>query len=209
MSDYQDQDNQFEEIDDSPTSRPAPTGTRNRGFFIAIGLIGTIFVIALIALLITLFVQAPQQASQSQQQADIINAQNTAVAATATADQLRVIQLQQTLDAGAKAPPPTATQPAVTSTSVLAIPTATSTPTPTVSAEMATQTALAETQAAVGTNVGGYPGSTTGTPGTPGVTPTGLPTTGFADEVGLPGLFGLAAILIAVIILARRARTAH
>ena len=106
MSDFQDQDNQFEELDDSPASRPAPAGTRNRGFFIAIGLIGTIFVIALIALLITLFVQAPQQASQSQQQADIINSQNTAVAATATADQLRVIELQQTIEAGAKAPPP-------------------------------------------------------------------------------------------------------
>ena len=207
MSDFQDQDNQFEEFEESPSERPQPTGGRNRSFFIAIGLIGTIFVIALIALLITLFIQAPQQASQTREQAEAINAQNTAVSAAATADQLRVVQLQQTLDAGVKAPPPTATQPAVTATSVLAIPTETSTPTPTVSAEMATETAQAQTQAAVGTNVGGYPGAST--PGTPGVTPTGdLPTTGFADEVGLPGLFGLAAILIVVIILARRARTA-
>ena len=86
MSDFQDQDNQFEELEESPSGRPQPTGGRNRSFFIAIGLIGTIFVIALIALLITLFIQAPQQASQTRAQADQINAQNTAVAATATAD---------------------------------------------------------------------------------------------------------------------------
>ena len=210
MSDFQDQDNQFEDLEESPSGRPQPTGGRNRSFFIAIGLIGTIFVIALIALLITLFIQAPQQASQTREQADRINAQNTAVAATATADQLRVFQLQQTLDAAPKAPPPTATQPAVTGTSVLLVPTATSIPTATVSAQMATATALAATQAAVGTNVGGYPGATTprtpGTPGTPGVTPTGLPTTGFADEVGLPALIGLAVLLIVVIFLVRRVR---
>lgn len=208
MSDYQDPDNQFDEFEESPSGRPQPGGGRNRTFFIAIGLIGTIFVIGIVALLIVLFNRAPQQASQAQQQADIINTQNAAIAGTATAEQARVLQLQQTLDAAAKAPPPTATRPAATNTSVVAVATATSTPTPTVSAEMATQTAqAAETQAAVGTNVGGYPGPSTS--GTPQLTPTGLPTTGFADEVGLPGLFGLAAVLIIVIFLARRARAGH
>jgi LPXTG-motif cell wall-anchored protein len=33
-----------------------------------------------------------------------------------------------------------------------------------------------------------------------------LPTTGFADEVGLPGLLGLAALLIIVIVITRRLR---
>ena len=91
---------------------------------------------------------------------------------------------------------------------MLAIPTATSTPTPTVSASDLTKTADVKTQIAQGTKVGvgGYPGPTTGTPQ---VTPTGLPTTGFVDEVGLPGLFGLAAVLLVVIVLARRARLAR
>jgi len=42
------------------------------------------------------------------------------------------------------------------------------------------------------------------------ITPTasGLPDTGFADNVGVPGLFGLALVLLAVIFLARRLRTA-
>jgi LPXTG-motif cell wall-anchored protein len=39
-------------------------------------------------------------------------------------------------------------------------------------------------------------------------TSTALPTTGFADEVGIPGLLGMAVLLIAVIFLARRLRSA-
>lgn len=39
-----------------------------------------------------------------------------------------------------------------------------------------------------------------------GATPTALPSTGFADEVGLPGLFGLALALVALIFIARGLR---
>ena len=37
-------------------------------------------------------------------------------------------------------------------------------------------------------------------------TPSVVPTTGFADEVGIPGLLGLSAVLLVVIFLARRMR---
>lgn len=37
--------------------------------------------------------------------------------------------------------------------------------------------------------------------------PTALPTTGFADQVGLPGLFGLGVLALIVIFVARRLRT--
>jgi LPXTG-motif cell wall-anchored protein len=37
-------------------------------------------------------------------------------------------------------------------------------------------------------------------------TSTALPTTGFADQVGLPGLFGATIALLAVVFLARRLR---
>jgi hypothetical protein len=48
-----------------------------------------------------------------------------------------------------------------------------------------------------------------GTPGTPGAVGTSqLARTGFADEVGLPGLFILSIILVAVILLARHLRQA-
>ena len=43
--------------------------------------------------------------------------------------------------------------------------------------------------------------------GTPEATSTALPKTGFADEYGIPGLLGLAVILIAVIFLSRKLRT--
>lgn len=45
-------------------------------------------------------------------------------------------------------------------------------------------------------------------PPQPQPTATALPTTGFADEVGLPGLLAMAAVLLIVIFLARRMRLA-
>ena len=234
MSEFHDQDNQFSEFEESPGSQPPQGGpvNRNRVFFIAIGLIGAIFVIAVLVLLFTFLNRGTGQASQVRDQAAAINTQNAQVAATATADQLYAIQQKQTADAAAKiTPSATATALAAAATSVLAVPTATGTPTPTVSAEMTTQTAVAKITAAAIAN--GVPGLGTPGPGTPGAgTPAGtagagtpgaglgtpspkatatsaLPATGFADEVGLPGLFGLAALLIVVIFGARRIRQAH
>jgi LPXTG-motif cell wall-anchored protein len=48
--------------------------------------------------------------------------------------------------------------------------------------------------------------ASTATTRTPTV--TALPVTGFAEDVGVPGLVGLALVLIVVIFLARRLRTA-
>ena len=48
-------------------------------------------------------------------------------------------------------------------------------------------------------------GAVTETP-TPGPTPTALPTAGFADEVGLPGLLFLGVALLVVVFLSRRLR---
>jgi LPXTG-motif cell wall-anchored protein len=43
---------------------------------------------------------------------------------------------------------------------------------------------------------------------TPTPTSSALPTTGFAEDVGVPGLFGIALVMILLIFLARRLRTA-
>jgi hypothetical protein len=43
---------------------------------------------------------------------------------------------------------------------------------------------------------------------TPSLTPSNLGKTGFAEDVGLPGLVGLAIVLVVVVFLARRLRTA-
>jgi len=222
MSDLPDQDNQLDEFEESPNSRPqASRSTPNRPFMISIGVIALIFVAGLIYLLYLLFARGPQQTNQTRDQAATISAQNALIAAKATSDQKQAVEQQLTQEAIAKftaTPVNTATPAPVlaTPTSVLAIPTATGTPTATVSAQMATQTAAAAATKAGGN--AGYPGpGTPGTPGTPGAgvtpgagtpqpTPTGLPKTGFADEVGLPGLFGVAALLVVIIFVARRAR---
>jgi LPXTG-motif cell wall-anchored protein len=43
----------------------------------------------------------------------------------------------------------------------------------------------------------------------PGTTATALPKTGFAEDAGIPGLLGLTALLLVVILLARRMRAAN
>ncbi len=218
MSDNQEPINNFEELEEAPQPKEPKAGPKP--FTIAILVIAGIFVLSVIALLAVLLLKGPQQSSAVKEQADKINAQNTEVAAAATKRAVDVAALQQTLEAGSKAPAPTATLAPVAAspTSVIAMPTATSQPTATQppagtpSAEMLTRTAVVATQFAQGTLIPGTPGAamTPGTGGvgalTPQVTSTALPTTGFVDEVGLPALFGLALALIAVVILARRMR---
>ena len=96
---------------------------------------------------------------------------------------------------------PTATRPAATRTPVVVVQQVTQQPTTDAPAaglspeELATVAAL-QTQMAV-TGGGGS---------TPAPTATALPTSGFADEVGLPMMAGLAVVLVAVILFSRRLR---
>jgi LPXTG-motif cell wall-anchored protein len=87
---------------------------------------------------------------------------------------------------------------------VIVLPTNTPTSTPFTSlATVGPETATAAAQlTATALAIAGGAATPTRTP-----TPTALPTTGFGDEVGLPGLAGLAAVFLAVIILSRRLRT--
>ncbi len=78
-------------------------------------------------------------------------------------------------------------------------PTRTSTP-----AATATRVVAVSSPTVVGG--GGSPQARTATPRSRTPTPTALPRTGFADEVGLPGLLLLGIVLLAVIIAARSLR---
>ncbi len=195
MSDLGDSDNQLEGFEEGPAIPPeTPTGG-GRPFLAAIIIIVVIVVIAAIALVVVLLNRNP---GASLEQAARINAQNTQIAAAAT-EQMGNLFLQQTLDA-AKLPsltvaPTLNPQGLVTNTPVLAIPTATRTPTPTKDPASLTKTAAAATLLASG--------------GTPQVTPTGLPSTGFADQVGLPGMAIGAVLLLIVILIVRRARASQ
>ncbi len=195
MSDLGDSDNQIEGFEEGPAIPPEKPSGGGRPFVAAITIIVVLIVIALIALGVVLLNRNP---GASQEQASRRETENANIAAAAT-EQMRNAFLQQTLEA-AKLPsltvaPTLAPQGLVTNTPVLAIPTATRTPTPTKDPVSLTKTAAAATLLAGGP--------------TPTVTPTGLPTTGFADQVGLPGMAIGAVLLLIVILIVRRARVSQ
>lgn len=195
-------DSQFDDF--SPEEEPTEGGSEpegnnnrngggNRNFMLAVGIIGAIFVISLIGLGLYIFLGQPRQTQSLRETAAVINANNTATAMSAT--QAAALNVQRlTLTAGA----PTIT-PIPTNTPVVAIATATADLTATslagALADPAARTATVaafQTQVAASTKITG--------------TTTALPQTGFAEDVGLPGLLGAAAILLLVIFLARRLR---
>jgi LPXTG-motif cell wall-anchored protein len=169
---------------------PQPAEPSNRPFLIVAGILGAFTLIALACIAVYALYYVPQQrATQSTQVAEV-NAQNTQVAEA----------ILQTSIAEAFTSTPTVTStplPAIampTKTPVVVIPT--NTLAPTQDARTATVAALL-TQAAVFQLTAN-----------PSVTATALPSTGFADQVGVPGMIGAAIMLLVVIFLSRRLRTA-
>jgi hypothetical protein len=208
MTNYEDEDTD-DEVDEGNESTEgdggaAPSGNRN--FILALGIMGGIFILVLIGLV--WFWLTSGQRGGGGQQADI-NATNqvimTANAETASA---------ATKAAGLVLTPsvtPTATNtlvpPSPTNTQVLAQASATNTPgtggailtvTPNLQTRTATIVALL-TQNAAQTQTQAAMVKLTGTA-------TALPKTGFAEDVGLPGLFAMALGLVLVIVLVRRLR---
>jgi cytoskeletal protein RodZ len=175
----------------------------NKNFLIAIGIVGVLFILALVLLLLVAPNLLARQRAAQQEQVAQINAANTATAMAATA----MAQAQQSTMLAKTPMPATPTKtPAVvgpTKTPVVvvnqggqttAVVQATSSGSGLSASELATVSAL-QTQMAL-----------TGGGGTPAPTATALPTSGFADEVGLPLMGGLALVLVAIIILSRRLR---
>lgn len=186
--------NGLEDLDFGETSpfspEPAPEKKPgNRNFLIALGVIGGIFILLTIALIVVAVVILPgQRAAREQQQAAVLAA-NTATAQAAT------LEAEKALIPPTFTPaPPTAVLPTNTPVIVQATSTATVAPTQVSDAQKATLSAQQ-------TQVAGGKLTTTVIP-----TSTALPTTGFADEVGLPGLIALGGGLILLILLVRRLR---
>jgi hypothetical protein len=201
MDEFEDFD--FEDVDAGEGGAP---GGDNRTFLIVAGVLGGILLLALIAIAAYAVVILPGQQAGQQEQAQSVNATNTAIA----------LQSQQTAIAKqfTSTPPPSATPlpsdtPVVTATatSVLA---PTSTNTPVVATQQATETpdpeelAATSTVAALLTQQAGDDGDQTATP-VP--TATALPDTGFADNIGPVELLAAAVILVMVIVISRRLRS--
>jgi hypothetical protein len=184
---------------------PPPEESGNRMFFIVAGVLGGIALLALICIAVYALVWRPQSMKVREQNLATLNAQNTEVASiiasTSTAARQAAIEAAYTATS-TKTPvpaPPTATLPP---TSVVAIPSEGSPAAATLLPEMATATALYPTLTA---NAILFSQTLTARPAL--ATSTVIPDTGFADNIGLPLMLGLAVLLIVVIFLARRLRT--
>jgi hypothetical protein len=166
-----------------------PEEKSNRTFVVAAGAVGGLLVLSMICLAVYALWWAPRQQEARNAQATQIILDNTKVAEqlTATAGALHPTNTK----APTKTPVPTAT---MTPTAVVVV----ASPTPTSAATMDPGIATAIAQATLAAAQGGGGG------GTP--TPTALPATGFADEVGLPGLVLLGVLLVVVVIVSRQLR---
>ena len=161
----------------------APEESNNRTFLIAAGGLGFLVLVALLCLgAYIIFNNNTNQANQATAQAQATIQEATVQAAlTQTAISQSQTQVAQVTDT---AIPPT-------NTPVIAVATSTLTETP----NPATATVgAAFTQIAVSTQ-------------TIVPTSTALPNTGFADDVGIPGMFALTLGFIILIFLARRLRS--
>ncbi len=188
-------DNQFEDFEEEPTPPGEPRPAGNRNFIIAIGVLGGISLLILIVLIIVGLVILPAQSKARKEQAALVNAQNTATSQAAT--HIAAVKAMATATATATAIP--SATPVVAIATATVAPQVTGTPgTPVVAQDLSART---QTVAALLTQAAGGNGTTTATPKT-----TALPTTGFADEVGLPVLLGLALLLVVVIFVVRRLR---
>lgn len=190
--DFPEEDDGFEEEEEAPQGR-------NRTFMLVAGGLGGLIIIALICVAIYVFLIRPRTAANQ------VAFQTQTALAEAAAFQ------------------------AQTQTAAFSVPTETNTPTPTNTPEPTNTQAPTDTQEAPpddGTGGGPTPDPRTATvqalltqaalaqtqaaqelltqTATP--TATGLPDTGFADDVGAPTLLAMAALLIVVIFVARRLR---
>src|SRR3989304_3031660 len=166
-----------------------PEEPTNRTFVIAAAGIGGLLILSMICLALYALVLAPAQQRNRAAEATQIALQNTEVAQSIT-QTVAAARATATRPSTNTPVPPTAT---VTRTQVVVLPTATpATTTSTPFTNLGTQSAQQTLNASGAT--------------TPSPTATALPSTGFADEVGLPGLLVLGAALLSAAVARRRLR---
>jgi hypothetical protein len=184
------EDSFFDEFNEEPEEEEEalPEESSNRTFLLVAGGLGLLVIVSLICIAVYALVLVPRRRDAQSTQVAEINAQNTQVAYASGL----------TAEASAWTDTPTPTRIPNTATPS---PTPLLAPSNTPAAGQPTEDPRTATVAALLTIQAG--GNLTTTP-----TVTELPDTGFADDVGIPGMLALAAALILVILLARRLRTA-
>ncbi len=163
----------------------------NRTFLIVGGIMAGIVLLTLVCFAGYFVFLGPRLAAQRSGTQTAVGALNAQVAAQMTATAQATLFTQTPLPS----PLPTDTEtplPATpTSSPVVAQPSATS---PLADAALTATMASLQTQVAANLTITVTPEA------------TAIPQTGFADQVGLPGLIGLTVVLVVVILLARRLR---
>ncbi len=202
---------------DIPESAPPPKKpSGNRTFLLVVGILGAIMVLALIAMVYYALVILPNQQEAAQ-----------VPTATAQLTETEIAKALQVTNTDTPTPTitfsPTATisptphpsnTPLASETPVTPIfsstPGAGEDATATLNA-LLTQAALAQTQAATNAVDTATPTIDPNASATPSFTPTAtssaLPQSGFADEVGAPGMLAAAVFLLLVVLVSRRLRT--
>ena len=177
-----------------------PEDDENRTFVIAAAGLGGLIVLSLVCLGVYALILQPRQREAALQEPTSIVLTNTAVA----------LGLTETAEAEDFTPVPTEVPPTAAPTAadtpvrtqVVVLPT--DTPTATSFTTLPTVAPLTATAAAQMTQTAE---AIAGGGGSPTPTPTALPSTGFGDDVGLPGLAGLTALFLVVIFLSRKLRS--
>ena len=165
----------------------------NRTFMIAVAILAGIILISVACLVgVYLFGRGGNSTQNADATANAANVTSTAAAF-----------IQQALTATSNASILASTTPTATSTPVVNVATATNTPDPATAAAGG-----AGTPAAATATVGAALTQAAIAQQTIVVTTTALPNTGFADDVGIPGLVVMALVFMIVILLARRLRVA-
>lgn len=185
----------FEQGDDLnlDAGQPQPEKS-NRTFIIAAGIMAGVVLISIIAMAVYALVYLPRQkAGQTNIQATI-EFQNALIAQAMT-------QTMQSV-ASATVVPPTNTAVPPTSTPLVL---ATATPLMAVASptSLVVNVGMTATWSALNNQVAAGVGTPTAT-----VRASAMPASGFAEDIGLPGLLVMAVALVVVILLARRLRSA-
>lgn len=188
--------------EDFEVGGPLPEDTTNRTFIIAVAVIGGLLVLSMICLGGYALFLGPRQQEQRVAEA-------TDIFLTNVAGQTQTAQPVVATDTPVPTSTPTSS-PSPTPTQVVAV--STETPgTPLATVDPGTATAIAQATAAAAQPTSTPPPGATATQTRtpiprPSPTPTSLPVAGFADEAGIPGLAILGAVLVAVMLAARRLR---
>lgn len=182
----------FEQGEDVNLEPAAPQPEQsNRTFRIAAGILAGVVLISIILMAAYVLLYLPGQKAAQSGMAATIMAQNAAINQAMTMTMMaNQLATQMHAAMATVTPSPQPTLPA-SPTPVLAQPS--NTP--------GVEAAMTATWAAMSTQLAG--GFRTATP----TASSGMPTSGFADEVGLPGLLGISMVLVAVILLTRRLRS--